>query len=102
MRKFLFILLLVVALSSCKNLYVADGESIIDKEKETTLSILNKIDTTNTYYIVIEDKSTLVAVNTRTKIVEHRIPDGSGAALFLLTLVIVLIICVSILFSFLN
>lgn len=96
MKKIIIVAITLLALTSCSNSYIEDGKNLVKNQKElTNIEILSKIDTTNMYYVIIED-SKLHTINSKTKIIEHKIIDTTGA---LFTLLIFLILLISILIA---
>lgn len=94
MRKILLILLFSVTMFSCENSYLENNKSLIDSEKETNLKVLNKLDTSNVYYIVI-DNDILYAIS-QDKVVEYKVEDNSGITNALIFIIFML--CASIIF----
>lgn len=90
MKKFLFITLLV-SFASCKNMYLEDDKSLINKEAKTTLLVLNKIDTSNTYHVVVIDND-LYCINTKTRVVEYKVADTTGSLLTAIGIIVVLMV----------
>lgn len=85
MKRCLLLILLTCLLSSCGNDYIKDGKSLINKEKETNLYVLSKLDTTQTYQIYIDSENDkLYAYNMQTKKIDYAIADESGEAITLL------------------
>jgi hypothetical protein len=65
---------MIVLLSSCDNSYIEDGKSQINPLKETTVEVLQKIDTTKVYYAYVGEYS-ITLVNKETRLVEYKIHD---------------------------
>ncbi len=100
MKKILTILT-ILFLTSCSNDYIEDNKSLINSKKETTLEILEKIDTSSQLYHIVVDGGTLYAINKETKTVEYKIVDNSGGlgALLLLSLMCFLFIFIFIIIT---
>lgn len=95
MKNFKVLLVLIASaliLSSCSNNYLVDGQSKINPERETTIEILNQIDTTRTYYVVIGKNDILYVINTQNQLVEYKINDNSGALLTCIILIFILFV----------
>lgn len=73
--KNLILLIFTLLLFSCKNDYLQDNKSLVNKEKETTLEVLNKIDTTQMYYVVVDDNKLYVI--DKQKVVQYKVTDNS-------------------------
>lgn len=101
MEKLLLVLTATLLFTSCSSIYLENNQSKIDSEKETTLKVLNQIDTTNMYYVVI-DGNTLYAINTQNKVVEYKVQDitkDMQEALTVLILIIVVLLLGIIVFN---
>lgn len=92
MKKLFILLTLTLIFTSCQNEYLENGKSKINSAKETNLEVLQKLDTTKKYYVVIDDDK-LYAI-TEEKLVEYKIADSSGAlkTIFMILIVLLLII----------
>lgn len=77
--RYLIGIFLLCFITSCQNVYIEDGQFQGDPNEITTLSVLNSMDTTNTYYLYVYE-SQLYAINTETHVAEYRIIDNSGVS----------------------
>ncbi len=88
MKKFIF-LIATLLLISCSSKPVIVSNSA----KETTVEILQAVNDTITYNLVIlEDPDVYYAVNTETKQVEYKFVNRSGITNSILTIMVVIII----------
>jgi hypothetical protein len=92
---------MIVLLSSCDNSYIEGGKSQINPLKETTVEVLQKIDTTKVYYAYVGEHS-ITLVNKDTRLVEYRIFDNSSLSMFLLALVCILFFSIFVVINILT
>lgn len=78
MKQLFLALLLIIVTSSCSNVYLDEGKSLIDSQEETTLKVTNQIDTSASLYHIIINDDILYAVNSETKVVEYKVTDSTG------------------------
>lgn len=89
--KNLILLLLFIIMMSCKPQINTDGTSTFIPEEETTIAILNEIDTFSTYYIVVKDQ-TINAINTETMLLEYKVVDYRWESDFLSIVILIILI----------
>jgi len=88
MKKFIF-LITTLLLISCSS----EPVIVSNPAKETTVEILQAVNDTITYNLVIlENPDVYYAVNTKTKQVEYKFVNRSGIANSLLTIMLVIVI----------
>jgi 23S rRNA-/tRNA-specific pseudouridylate synthase len=84
MKKLLIILISMI-LFSCSNSPV----KVSNPERETTLELINKIDTNQVYYVVFEDTK-LVVLNKQKVVVAKAINTDATVIALLITIIIII------------
>lgn len=89
MKQLILITILSIFLLSCENNYIRNNDLIPveNPQKETTVEILNKIDTTDIYYIYTENE-TLYLI--QSDMVKYKVVDYSGGIIVVVPLLFIL------------